>query len=95
VLGNDLRANPELVAQNATIAWGTALWFWMTQEGAGYYTPHDGILSYGFGETIRSINGGQECGGNWGAAGIERVSYYKSYCSVLGVDPGEESGLSC
>lgn len=94
VLGYDLRKNPELVAQNAEIAWATGLWFWMTQEGAGYYTPHAGIVDgHGFGQTIRSINGGQECNANWGSAGQQRVQFYQEICNLLGVSYG--SGLTC
>jgi predicted chitinase len=93
-LGHDLRAQPELVAQNATIAWETGLWFWMTQTGAGNHTPHNGIVDgHGFGETIRSINGSQECGGAWNEAVTARVTFYQQFCSLLGVSPGEN--LQC
>ena len=89
-LGHDLRAQPELVAQNATIAWETGLWFWMTQTGAGSYTPHDAIVDgRGFGETIRSINGGQECGGAWPEAVQARGAFYQQFCNYLGVTPGD------
>jgi predicted chitinase len=89
-LGIDLRAQPELVAQDATIAWETGLWFWMTQTGAGNFTPHDGIVDgHGFGETIRSINGGQECGGKWPEAVQARSSFYQNFCNILGVSPGD------
>ena len=63
-LGRPLLASPEMVAQVPTIAWQTALWFWMTQAGAGTMTPHDAMVGgAGFGQTIRSINGALECGG--------------------------------
>ncbi len=89
-LGYDLRKNPDLVAQSAEIAWATGLWFWMTQEGAGYYTPHEGITGgHGFGETIRSINGGQECGGKWPEAVQERAEAYRDICDLLGVSYGD------
>ena len=90
VLGLDLRANPGIVAQDAWVAWNTGLWFWMTQEGAGRMTPHEAMTQgRGFGETIRSINGGQECNGGWPDAVDERVRHYQDYCRMLGVDPGE------
>jgi hypothetical protein len=92
-LGYDLRAKPELVAQNPTIAWATGLWFWMTQSGAGQYTPHAGIVDgHGFGETIRSINGALECGGSGNEAVQARVGFYQEYCQLLGVSPGANQG---
>ena len=90
-LGYDLRAQPELVAQNATIAWATGLWFWMTQRGAGTFTPHDAIVGdHGFGETIRSINGDVECNGGSAEGVNSRVSFYQRFCTVLGVAPGDK-----
>lgn len=90
-LGLDLVNNPESVAQSATIAWETGLWFWMTQSGAGIQTPHVNITTgSGFGETIRNINGGQECGGKWPEAIASRVTFYQAFCSILGVLPGDK-----
>lgn len=90
-LGYDLRAQPELVAQNATIAWATGLWFWMTQHGAGSFTPHDAIIGdHGFGETIRSINGDVECNGGSSEGVNSRVAFYQRFCTVLGVAPGDK-----
>jgi predicted chitinase len=90
-LGIDLRAQPELVSQNATIAWETGLWFWMTQRGAGTMTPHDAMVGdKGFGETIRSINGTIECQGNGSTEGVmSRVGFYLRICQIMGVSPGE------
>jgi hypothetical protein len=89
VLGHNLRENPDLVAQNPTIAWATGLWFWMTQRGAGNYAPHVAIVEgRGFGETIRSINGSQECNGAWSEAVVARVAFYEKFCQILGVSPG-------
>jgi predicted chitinase len=93
-LGYDLRGQPELVAQNATVAWATGLWFWMTQRGAGSFTPHDAITGgHGFGETIRSINGDVECNGGSAEGVNSRVDFYKRFCQLLGVDPGDT--LTC
>jgi predicted chitinase len=90
-LGLDLRGDPDAVAQDATIAWETGLWFWMTQSGAGSGTPHNNITGgAGFGETIRNINGGQECGGKWPEAVQSRVGFYQKFCQVLGVAPGDK-----
>src|SRR5262249_25875 len=63
-LGLPLRANPNLVEQDPTIAWRTALWYWMTQSGPGTQPAHSCIINNaGFGCTIRSINGALECNG--------------------------------
>jgi hypothetical protein len=88
-LGYNLRQQPELVATNATIAWGTGLWFWMTQRGAGSFTPHDAIVGdHGFGETIRSINGDVECNGGSPEGVTSRANFYGKFCQMLGVTPG-------
>ena len=88
-LGYNLRQQPELVATNATVAWATGLWFWMTQRGAGSFTPHDGIVGdHGFGETIRSINGDVECNGGSPEGVTSRVNFYGKFCQMLGVTPG-------
>jgi len=93
-LNIDLRAQPELVAQNATIAWETGLWFWMTQRGAGTHTPHDAMVGdFGFGETIRSINGDVECNGGSSEGVTSRVAFYQRFCQILGVDFG--ANLTC
>ena len=100
VLGMDLLSQPSIVSTNSEVAWKTALWFWMTQEGAGNMTCHAAITgSGGFGETIRSINGGQECNmGGYGAnEGVtQRVDYYIDYARRLGVtNPGTPQDNDC
>jgi predicted chitinase len=92
-IGVDLLNAPWRVAQDASIAWKTGVWFWMTQAGAGTQTPHNGILNVGFGETIRSINGSLECGGKNPAQIQSRIDRYKRFCDMLGVSYG--SNLSC
>jgi predicted chitinase len=93
-LNIDLRKQPELVSQNATIAWETGLWFWMTQRGAGNHTPHDAIVGdHGFGETIRSINGDVECNGGSSEGVTSRVNFFQRFCQILGVSFG--NNLSC
>ena len=92
-LGVDLRANPDLVAQDASLSWRTAIWFWMTSTGAGSRTCHDAIVSgAGFGETIRTINGSLECNGGNSGAVQSRVGRYQRFCGQLGVDPGGNQG---
>jgi len=88
-LGVDLLNNPETVAQDALIAWKTALWYWNVNSDC-----HSAITSgQGFGATIQAINGALECNGGNTDEVNDRVSYYTKYCSQFGVDPG--SNLSC
>jgi predicted chitinase len=95
-IGVDLLNKPDLVATDATIAWETALWFWMTQTGAGTMTAHSAMTSgAGFGQTIRTINGAVECDGKSPARVSSRVDSYKRITSILGVDPGDASKLTC
>ncbi|WP_033288851.1 chitinase [Amycolatopsis jejuensis] len=91
----DLLHNPSLVEKNAAVAWKAALWFWNTQKtAAGTLIPHDAMVNgKGFGETIRTINGGVECNGRNPAQVRSRVEAYKKFSSMLGVGPG--GNLSC
>jgi predicted chitinase/type II secretory pathway pseudopilin PulG len=92
----DLLNNPDLVKTDPSVAWQTAVWFWMTQNGPGRMPAHSAITGEaGFGETIRSINGAKECGGGNPAQVQSRVSAYKRFAAALGVDPGDESKLTC
>lgn len=61
-LGLDLWADPDRVARDSTVAWRTALWYWMTQPGESTQTAHAALRSgAGFGATTRAINGPLEC----------------------------------
>lgn len=92
-LGLDLLNNPDLVEQNATVAWQTALWFWMTQSGAGFRSAHDSMVNnYGFGETIRTINGSLECNGGNPAQVQSRINLYNQFIQILGGTPGNNLG---
>ena len=90
-LNKDLLANPDQVAQNSATSYQTALWFWMTRN------CHNAILAKSFSGTIKAINGGLECNKAAGTTGNNqmknRVTYYKSLCQTLGVDPGTD--LEC
>eukprot|EP00252_Welwitschia_mirabilis_P023390 TRINITY_DN6598_c0_g1_i1.p1 TRINITY_DN6598_c0_g1~~TRINITY_DN6598_c0_g1_i1.p1 ORF type:complete len:294 (+),score=-18.01 TRINITY_DN6598_c0_g1_i1:66-884(+) len=87
-IGFDGLGNPERVAQDATVSFKTAVWFWMRNSRC-----HSAITAgEGFGATIRAINS-NECGGKRPAEVNSRVNYYKRFCSNFGVDPG--SNLSC
>ncbi|MEJ2855880.1 MULTISPECIES: glycoside hydrolase family 19 protein [unclassified Saccharothrix] len=88
-LGLPLLTNPWLVQQDASVAWRTGLWYWNTQNGPGTMTPHNAMVNgYGFGQTIRSINGSLECDGRNPAQVQSRVDAYKRFTSILGVAPG-------
>jgi predicted chitinase len=91
---NTLRLDPDRMAREAWVAWGGSLWFWMTRNGAGRMTAHDAMVNdAGYGETIRTINGAQECNGGDPPGIQSRVDAYKRICSLLGVTPG--TNLTC
>ncbi|MFE2426762.1 glycoside hydrolase family 19 protein [Streptomyces sp. NPDC059373] len=93
-LGIDLLNNPNLVQNDAAVAWKTGLWYWMTQTGPGTMTPHNAMVnSAGFGETIRSINGSIECNGGNPAQVQSRIDRYNAFVQILGTTPG--NNLSC
>ncbi len=93
-LGIDLLHNPNLVQTDSAVAWKTGLWYWNTQNGPGTMTPHNAMVNgYGFGETIRSINGSLECNGGNPAQVQSRINAYQSFVQILGTTAG--SNLSC
>jgi chitodextrinase len=88
-LGDDLLKNPDRVKNESWIAWGSAIWYWMTQKGPGTMTPHEAIVNKrGFGETIRSINGAIECRPGVPQVAV-RVGYFRSFVAELQTDVGE------
>ncbi|KAJ7550567.1 hypothetical protein O6H91_07G106600 [Diphasiastrum complanatum] len=105
-IGFDGINQPELVSQDPTISFKTAIWFWMTAQspkpsshavmvGQWQPTSNDRAANRqpGFGLTTNIINGGIECGHANDGSVQDRIGYYKRYCSILGVDPG--SNLDC
>ena len=93
-LGIDLLNNPNLVQTEASVAWMTGIWYWMTQNGPGTMTPHNAIVNgAGFGETIRSINGRLECDGGNPRQVQSRINAYQRFVQILGTTPG--GNLSC
>ena len=83
--GTSLWSNPEQVQNNATIAWQTAIWYWMTQDGPGTMPAHDCIATnQGFGCTIRAINGALECDGGNTEQVTHRVNTFNNYINILG-----------
>jgi predicted chitinase len=92
-LGNQLSDNPGKVSSDASIAWKTGFWFWMS--GGTGTSPHGAITgNQGFGETIRIINGALECGGANAAAVQDRIKHFKRFCYMFGIDPGDDN-LGC
>ncbi|SDH59151.1 Predicted chitinase [Sinosporangium album] len=92
----DLLNFPNLVQNEASVAWMTGIWYWMTSKGPGTMTPHTAMAEgHGFGETIRSINGALECNGGNTRQVESRVAHYKRITAVLGVTPEDESKLRC
>jgi basic endochitinase B len=101
-LGIDLLANPDLVKSDGTIAFQTALWFWMTPQSpkpschaamTGGWVPsvedaHMGRVP-GFGMTINIINGGLECSIPTNGKVQDRVGFYQRFTQMLGVEMGE------
>ena len=87
-IGQNLFGDPNLVSSNGTVTWQTALWFWMTQTGAGTQTCHQGILGGSFGSTIRTINGAIECNGGNPSEVQDRLNYYTEFLQILGVSAG-------
>jgi chitodextrinase len=84
-LGLNLWANPNLVEQNPAIAWRTAMWYWMTQNGPGNQPAHSCIINNaGFGCTIRSINGALECNGGNPAQVQSRINNFNLFKAIIG-----------
>mmetsp|Transcript_10322 Transcript_10322/g.22982 ORF Transcript_10322/g.22982 Transcript_10322/m.22982 type:complete len:597 (-) Transcript_10322:109-1899(-) len=87
-LSVDLCTNPDLVATDSVVAWGTALWFWMTSGGQSGTTCHDSVISNAdFGGTLHTINGGNECPAASGFDGsvVSRLDDYCTAATSLGV----------
>ncbi|AKJ09128.1 chitinase [Streptomyces incarnatus] len=89
----DLLHHPNLAAKNPTVTWELALWYWMTQSGPGTMSSHHAMVkNRGFGETIRSINGGVECNGGNPAEVHDRIAKYKKFTKMLHVSTGGNLG---
>jgi chitinase len=76
-IGFDGLNNPQKVAQDPVVSFQAALWYWMANV--------HGVLSQGFGATIKAINGAVECNGKNTAEMNDRVARYQDYCRQLGV----------
>ncbi|KAL1288784.1 hypothetical protein AAHE18_20G008900 [Arachis hypogaea] len=105
-IGVDLLNNPDLVATDPVISFKTAIWFWMTPQGnkpsshdviTGRWTPSDADRAAGrvpgYGVITNIINGGLECGHGPDARVEDRIGFFRRYCQLLGVSPGDN--LDC
>lgn len=95
-LGLDLLNDPDMVSRDATVAWKTALWYWMEIKGSGPLPSHVAIKQkLGFGETVRSINGALECSKPSSNIGYQqqqmRIKNYLKITRLIGVEPGKYS----
>lgn len=89
--GVDLINNPDLVKTDSELAFKTAVWFWMTEQPPKMSCHAAMVNGHGFGETIRIINGGIECGtGHGGPA--SRLGFFQRYAEMLGVTVGNNTG---
>lgn len=90
--------NPELIEQDAVVAFKTAIYFWMTPQSSKP-SAHDAITGDwqpsaddrvkgrlpGFGSTINIINGALECGkGDDNPNMRDRIGFYKHFLTLLG-----------
>ncbi|MFD0427911.1 chitinase [Streptomyces zhihengii] len=92
-LGIDLLNNPDLVQNDAAVAWKTGLWYWNTQSGPGTMTPHDAMVN-----GAASARPYAPSTAAWSATGQpgqvqSRIDNYQRFTQLLGVEPG--GNLSC
>ncbi|MCI02172.1 class Ib chitinase [Trifolium medium] len=105
-INEDLSNNPDLLSTNSTVSFKSAIWFWMTAQG-NKPSSHDVIIGNwrptaidmaamrvpGYGVITNIINGGLECGRGQDNRVDDRVGFYRSYCQILGLSPGDN--LDC
>ncbi|KAE8716930.1 Endochitinase 1 [Hibiscus syriacus] len=102
-----LLQNPTVLINNATMAFESALWFWMTPQSpkpschdviTGAWKPSNNDITAGrlpgYGVLTNIINGGLECGKGGPDSRVEdRIGFYKTFCDKFGVSYGEN--LDC
>ncbi|KAJ0755644.1 putative chitinase [Helianthus annuus] len=105
-VNRDLINNPDLLATDPTLSFQSAIWFWMTAQD-NKPSSHDVITRRwtpsaadtaagrvsGFGVITNIINGGLECGRGQDNRVEDRIGFYRRYCTMLGVSPGDN--LDC
>lgn len=102
----DLLGNPDAVANDPTISFKTAFWFWMTPQSpkpschdviTGQWKPSAADTQAGrlpgYGVITNIINGGIECGKGSNPKAEDRIGFYKRYCDILKVSYG--NNLDC
>lgn len=110
IFGNKetLLNNPELIEQDAVVAFKTAIYFWMTPQSPKP-SAHDAITGKwkptaaekaagrvpGFGSTINIINGAVECGKGDASENMQdRIGFYRHFLPLLGA-ADENCACSC
>jgi hypothetical protein len=105
---NVLLQHPEELEKDPVLAFGSAIWFWMTAQPpkpschavmSGDWIPGPDDLAKGrrpgFGATVNIINGGVECGsGQDQERTRRRYDYYRHFCAILHANPGENVGCA-
>nr|AAR92158.1 basic class I chitinase [Musa acuminata] len=104
-IGVDLLNNPDLVATDATISFKSAFWEWMTAQSpkpschdviTGRWSPSSAdsstgtLIRIGW---IQLFNLDLECGHGSDSRVQDRIGFYRRYCGILGVSPGDN--LDC
>lgn len=90
--------NPDLVA-TSWLNFASAVWYFLTPQPPKPSIQNIALsIKYGFGDSIRVINGGLECGDNRGSQGqlqaANRARYYTALGKAFGVQL-EQQGLDC
>lgn len=99
---NVLLQDPGRLATDPVLSFASAIWFWMTPQPpkpschdvmVGHWHPTPKDLAYGrkpgFGTTLNIINGGVECGKAPVDKTVYRYEYYKYFCKIFRVSPGD------
>jgi hypothetical protein len=100
---DNMLENPDYVARDPALSFGSGLWFWMTPQYpkpschdimTGRWHPNAGDSAKGrlpgFGATLNVINGGVECGrGPVREETSYRYQYYRYFCNYFHVTPGD------
>ncbi|KAL6224410.1 hypothetical protein ACLB2K_003265 [Fragaria x ananassa] len=105
-LGQTSHETTDLVATDPVVSFKTAVWFWITPQG-NKPSSHDVIVGRwnpssadraagrvpGYGVITNIVNGALECGRGADARVADRIGFYKRYCGIFGVSPGDN--LDC
>ena len=88
LFGDDrLIQNPDQVANDPSIAWGSAAWYWYANVHANSAT---------FGATLKAINGALECDGGPNSQNMQlRFNHYKQVLAKLNLPTPADSDGYC